>query len=53
MNEENKWTSIQSFSIGQVKIGGDAVIVKEDEEEKKEDGDKQKSNGKNGGTKTS
>ena len=46
MSTENTWTPIQSFAIGAVKIGGDAVKVEEPkEEEKKKDDDKQKSNG--------
>tara|TARA_Y100001951_G_C11221307_1_gene228944 strand:+ start:242 stop:388 length:147 start_codon:yes stop_codon:yes gene_type:complete len=45
----NTWTPIQSFAIGTVKIGGDAVKVEDSKEEEKEkDGDKQKSNGENG-----
>jgi hypothetical protein len=47
MNTENTWTPIQSFAIGTVKIGGDAVAVEDSKEEgEKKDGDKQKSNGK-------
>ena len=48
MNIENTWTSVQSFAIGTVKVGGDAVKVEEPkkEEEEKKDDDKQKSNGK-------
>jgi len=47
MNTENTWTSIQSFVMGTVKIGGDAVAVEDSKEgEDKKDGDKQKSNGK-------
>ena len=34
MNTENTWTPIQSFSIGTVKIGGDAVKVEEPKEVK-------------------
>ena len=36
---KNKWTEDQQFSMGIVKIGGDAVKVEE-----KEDGDKSESN---------
>ena len=44
MNIENTWTSVQSFAIGTVKVGGDAVKVEDPKEEDK-DGNKQKSNG--------
>jgi hypothetical protein len=44
MNIENTWTSVQSFAIGTVKVGGDAVKVEDPKEEDKDD-DKQKSNG--------
>ena len=36
--DKNKWTEDQQFSMGIVKIGGDAVKVEE-----KEDGDKAES----------
>ena len=50
MNTENTWTPIQSFAIGTVKIGGDAVAVEDSKEEgEKKDGDKQKSNGEDSG----
>ena len=50
MNIENTWTSVQSFAIGTVKIGGDAVAVEDSKEEgEKKDGDKQKSNGEDSG----
>ena len=46
MSKENTWTPVQSFSMGTVKVGGDAVKVEDSkEEEDKKDGDKQKSNG--------
>jgi len=51
MSIENTWTPIQSFAIGTVKIGGDAVKVEEPkEEENKKDDDKQKSNGEDSET---
>jgi len=37
--DNNKWTEDQQFSMGIVKIGGDAVKV----EEEKDDGDKSES----------
>ena len=46
MSAENVWAPVQSFSMGTVKVGGDAVKVEDSkEEEDKKDGDKQKSNG--------
>ena len=54
MSTENTWTPVQSFAIGTVKIGGDAVkIEKPKEEEKKKDDDKQKSNGEDSEPKAS
>ncbi len=55
MSTENTWTPIQSFAIGTVKIGGDAIKVEEPkkEEEDKKDGDKQKSNGEDSESKAS
>ena len=55
MSTENTWTPIQSFAIGTVKIGGDAIKVEEPkkEEEDKKDGDKQKSNGEDSEPKAS
>ena len=54
MNTENTWTPIQSFAIGTVKIGGDAVAVEDSKEgEDKKDGDKQKSNGEDSEAKAS
>ena len=55
MITENIWAPIQSFAIGTVKIGGDAVKVEEPkkEEEDKKDGDKQKSNGEDNEPKAS
>ena len=54
MSTENTWTPAQSFAIGTVKIGGDAVKVEEPkEEEDKKDGDKSESNGKDSEPKAS
>ena len=55
MSTENTWTPAQSFAIGTVKIGGDAVKVEETkkEEEDKKDGDKSKSNGEDSDPKAS
>jgi hypothetical protein len=44
MSKENTWAPAQSFVMGTVKVGGDAVKVEDSKEEDKDD-DKQKSNG--------
>ena len=46
MSKENTWAPAQSFVMGTVKVGGDAVKVEDSKEESKKDDDKQKSNGK-------
>ena len=54
MSTENTWTPAQSFAIGTVKIGGDAVKIEEPkEEEKKKDDDKSESNGEDSEPKAS
>ena len=46
MSIKNTWADAQSFVMGTVKIGGDAIAVEDSkEEEDKKDDDKQKSNG--------
>ena len=45
MSTENTWTPAQSFAIGTVKIGGDAVKIEEPKEDENKDDDKSKSNG--------
>ena len=43
---EEAWTPTQSFSMGKVKIGGDAKPVEEPPKEDEKDNDKSKSDGK-------
>jgi len=43
---EEAWTPTQSFSMGKVKIGGDAKPVEEPPKEDGKNDDKSKSNGK-------
>ena len=46
MSAENIWAPVQSFAMGIVKVGGDAIKIEDSkEEEDKKDVDKQKSNG--------
>ena len=48
MSAENIWAPVQSFAMGIVKVGVDAIKIEDskEEEESKKDDDKQKSNGK-------
>ena len=49
MSKENTWAPAQSFVMGTVKVGGDAVKVEEPKKEEEKDDDKQKSNGEDSG----